>query len=262
MPWITTDDDVRLNVEATADESKPALLFINPLGADLHIWNDQIEAFSPHFRVVRFDDRGHGLSGTSENPYTIDRLGRDARDVLDGLGIETAHVVGLSKGGMTAAWLAINAQDYVQKLVIACTAPHLPPREMWEGRAKTARNDGVAALADAVIGRWFTEGFRIHQPATMAKIRAMVLSTSAEGYAACCEALAELDLRDDLELIQSPTLVICGDSDPGAQPAKTREWMKAIDGATLQVIKGASHIANVEQPAAFNKTVLDFLLAD
>lgn len=260
MPWITTDDDVRLNVEAEADNGKPPLLFLNPLGADLHIWDSQIADFSQHFRVVRFDDRGHGQSASPSAAYTFDRLGRDIRDVMDGLELESASLVGISKGGMAGAWLAINDPDYVDKLVIACSSPHLPPRDMWEGRARSARNDGVASLVDAVIGRWFTEGFRSRDHDTIARIRAMLLSTSGDGYAACCEALAELDMRNDMELIRVPTLVVCGEADAGANPAKTRDWAKHIDGAEVQVIRQAAHIANVEQPAAFNKTVLDFLL--
>lgn len=261
MPRIATDDGIRLNVEGELASGKPPLLLINPLGANLRFWDDQMAAFGEHFSVIRYDDRGHGASDVPDAAYTIDRLGRDARDVLDGLGIESAHIVGLSKGAMTGAWLAINAPDYVQKVVLVSTAPHLPPREMWEGRAKTARNDGVAALADAAVGRWFTEGFRAHHPQAVARIRSMILATPAEGYAACCEALAELDLRDDLELIQSPTLVICGGADPSVQPNKTKEWVKVIDGATMQVIYNASHVVNIEQPEALNKAVLDFLLS-
>lgn len=261
MPRIATDDGIGLYAEADPDNGKPPLLFLNALGSDHTMWDAQMPAFREHFRILRFDDRGHGQSETAETPYTIDRLGRDARGVLEAFDVDSAHIVGLSKGGMTAAWLGANAPDHVEKIVISSSSPHIPPREMWEGRANTARNEGVEALVDAVIGRWFTEDFRTHQAETIARIRAMILRTSDAGYAACCEALAEMDLRDDLELIPVPTLVICGDSDAGAQPAKTREWVSTIEGARLEVIRKAAHLTNVEQPEAFNKLVLDFLLA-
>jgi len=253
------DDRIRLNVEADPDNGNPALLLINALGTNLGMWEDQLPAFREHFRVIRFDDRGHGGSDVPDTPYTIDRLGRDARAVLDAVDVPSAHVVGLSKGGMVAAWLAANKPDYVEKLVIAASAPHLPPRDMWEGRARTARNEGLAALADAVIGRWFQESFRAARPETVARIRQMILATSAEGYAACCEALAEMDLRDDIGLIQAPTLVVCADHDATVQPAKAREWVAEIDGARMEVIRDAAHLCNVEQPEAFNRVVLDFL---
>lgn len=261
MPRIAMDDGVELHVEVGPDNGKPPLLFLNALGADHTMWNGQAAAFADHFRVLRFDDRGHGQSAPSETPYTIDRLGRDARGVLEAFDIDSAHVVGLSKGGMTAAWLGINCPEHVEKLVIVSSSPHLPPREMWEGRANTARNEGVGALVDAVIGRWFTEDFRAHQTDTVARIRAMLLGCSNEGYAACCEALAEMDLRDDLELIPVPVLAICGDSDPGTPVAKTREWVSTIEGARLEVIRKAAHLANVEQQDAFNRLVLEFLTA-
>lgn len=260
MPLIAMDDRIRLNVEADPDNGKPALLLANALGTDMSMWEDQLPALREHFRVVRFDDRGHGGSDVPDTPYTIDRLGRDARGVLDAVGVESAHVVGLSKGGMVAAWLAANKPDYVEKLVICASAPHLPPRDMWEGRAKTARNEGLSALVDAVIGRWFREGFRAAEPETVARIRAMILATPSEGYAACCEAIGEMDLREDLALIQAPTLVICGDQDPTAQPSKAREWVATIDGARMEVIRNAAHLCNVEQPAAFNAALLGFLM--
>ena len=260
MPRIAMDDGVELHVEVGPDNGKPPLLFLNALGADHRMWDGQASAFAEHFRVLRFDDRGHGQSAPSETPYTIDRLGRDARGVLEAFDIDAAHVVGLSKGGMTAAWLGINCPEHVEKLVIVSSSPHLPPREMWEGRANTARNEGVGALVDAVIGRWFTEDFRARDPETVARIRTMILATSSEGYAACCEALGEMDLRDDLELIPVPTLVLCGDADPGVHPAKTREWVAQIEGARLEVVRKSAHLPNIEQTEAFNRLALDFLL--
>lgn len=253
------DDGIGLYVEAAPDNGKPPLLFLNPLGADHSIWDAQMPAFSGQFRVVRFDDRGHGQSDVPELPYTIDRLGRDARAVLEALDIDSAHVVGMSKGGATGAWLGANSPEHVEKLVLISCAPHLAPRDVWEGRANTARNEGVPALVDAVVGRWFTEDFRSHHPDVVARIRAMILGTSDEGYAACCEALGEMDLRDDLELIPVPTLVMCGDSDPGIHPAKTKEWVAQIDGARLEVVAKAAHLPNIEQTEAFDRLVLDFL---
>ena len=261
MPLIAMDDHIRLNVEADPDNGKPSLLLTNALGTNLAMWEDQLPALREHFRVIRFDDRGHGGSDIPDTPYTIDRLGRDARGVLDAVGVESAHVVGLSKGGMVAAWLAANKPDYVEKLVICASAPHLPPRDMWEGRARTARNEGLPALVDSVIGRWFQEGFRTSHPEIVARIRDMILDTPAEGYAACCEALGEMDLREDLSLIQAPTLVICADHDASVQPAKAREWVADIDGARMEIIRNAAHLCNVEQPDAFNRTLLDFLCA-
>lgn len=259
MPRIKMDDGIMLHVEAAPDNDKPPLLFLNALGADHSMWNAQMPRFSEHFRIIRFDDRGHGQSDPPETSFTIDRLGRDARAVLEAFDIDSAHVVGLSKGGMTAAWLGINAPDHVEKLVIVSSSPHLAPREVWEGRARTARSEGVAALADAVMGRWFTEAFRMRNADQVAAIRAMLLRCSDEGYAACCEALAEMDLREDLALIPVPTLVLCGDADPSTPVAKTRDWVAMIEGARFEVIRKAAHLVNVEQRDSFADSVLRFL---
>ncbi|MCX5496986.1 3-oxoadipate enol-lactonase [Kaistia dalseonensis] len=263
MPLISMDDGIGLHVEADPENGKPSVLFLNALGADHTMWDEQMPAFREHFRVIRMDDRGHGQSEAPDMPYTIDRLGRDARAVLEAVDVESAHVVGLSKGGMTAAWLGANSPEHIEKLVIVSAAPHLAPRDVWEGRAKTARTEGgLHTLAEAAIGRWFTESFRAKNPEAIAKVRAMIMQTAPAGYAACCEALAEMDLRDDLALIPSPTLVLVGDSDPTSHPGKTREWVATIEGAQLQIIKQAAHLCNIEQAANFNKIALDFLLAN
>ncbi len=228
----------------------------NSLGTTLEMWDPQVSALAKHFRLVRYDGRGHGRSPVPQGPCSIEDLGRDALSLLDDLGIERVSFCGLSLGGMVGMWLASEAPDRIRRLVLCCTAPILPPREQWLGRAATVRTHGVSAIADAVLTRWFTPAAARSLRETF---RSMLVETPAEGYAGCCEALADLDLRDRLPAIEAPTLVVTGTDDPVAPPEAGELLAASIVDARHATVAGAAHIANAEQPSTFTHHVLAHL---
>jgi 3-oxoadipate enol-lactonase len=258
MPEISADGTA-IHVEVEGPEGAPVLMLSNSLGTNLHMWDDQIPAFTRHFRLVRFDRRGHGGSAVPKGPYSIERLGRDALAVIDGLGIAKVNWCGLSMGGMEGMWLGANAANRIDKLVLSNTASYFPDRTMWDGRIKIARDKGLAALVDATIERWFTAQFRQRSPQAVARIREMFLSTDLEGYVGCGGAIRDMDNRSLLAKVSVPTLVIAGRHDMGTTLEAGQFIAEHIPGAELVVLETA-HIANVEQPQAYTDTVLKFLL--
>jgi 3-oxoadipate enol-lactonase len=225
-----------------AGREVPVLLLGPSLGSSGAMWAPQVPVLARHLRVVRFDHRGHGRSPVPPGPYTVADLGRDVLALMDHLGIARAHYAGLSLGGMVGMWLAAHAPARIDRLALLCTAAHLPPAQGWLDRAAAVRAGGLAAVADAVLARWFTPEFTDTQP-----YRQMLLATPAEGYAACCEAIAELDLRPVLGTIAAPTLVIAGEQDPATPPELGQQIASAIPGATFVTVPRAAHLANVER---------------
>lgn len=236
----------------------PALLLSNSLGSTVDMWADQVGPLASRFRVIRYDTRGHGESDAPRGDYSIDQLGRDALAVLDAAGVERAHVCGLSLGGVTGMWLGVYAAGRVQSLVLASTAARIGTVAMWNERIRQVRTGGTESIADAVMARWFTEGFRKTRPDTVSTYRAILASCFPDGYAGCCAALRDADLREDILQITAPTLVIAGESDPATPPTDGEAIRSRINGARL-VTLDASHLANVEQPEAFNENVLTFI---
>ncbi|MEW5423825.1 3-oxoadipate enol-lactonase [Amorphus sp. 3PC139-8] len=259
MTTITTDDGISLNVRLDGDPTKPSVLLSNSLGTDLAMWDDQIAALVEHFQVVRYDARGHGKSDAPDGDYTIDRLGRDAVAVLKGLGIAKAAFCGVSMGGMVGMWLGIHAPERMTRLALCNTAPSMGPASMWQTRIDTVLADGMAAIADAVVERWFTPPFLTAAPETVAKIRAMLLSTKAVGYAGCCAAIRDMDQTRELSQIACPVLVVAGADDPATPPARGEEIAAAIRGAELEVFADCAHLSNIEQAERFNARVVPYL---
>jgi 3-oxoadipate enol-lactonase len=259
MPDIKVDDGCTIHVEVTGPESAPVLMLSNSLGTDLHMWDGQVDAFTRHFRLVRYDRRGHGKSSVPKGPYSMERLGRDVIGVLDGLGIAKINWCGLSMGGMVGMWLGANAQNRIDKLILSNTSSYFPDKTMWEGRIKLVREKGLEAIVGANMERWFTKGFRERSPQAMDIMRKMFLATNVEGYVGCGEAIRDMDHRPLLPKISAPTLVIAGRHDP-ATPLEGNEYIRDhIPGAKIAVLE-AAHIANFEQPQAYADTVLGFLL--
>jgi 3-oxoadipate enol-lactonase len=237
----------------------PCLVLSNSLGSTHAMWAQQVEPFARHFRVLRYDTRGHGRSAVTPGPYTIELLARDVIALLDAAGVERAHFCGLSMGGATGLWLAAHAPERFGRFVFCNTAPWLgPPATMLE-RAAAVRRDGLAGLADATMQRWFTEDFRASQPGTVAAIRSAFLATAPEGYAACCEALARYDEREHLAPIDRPVLVVAGVHDPAPPIATARDYAARIPGARLVELP-AAHLSNLGAAAGFNAAVLEFLV--
>jgi 3-oxoadipate enol-lactonase len=256
--FVKTDDGIRLNVAIDGPENGEPLLFLNSLGCDLSMWDAQAGELAGRFRVIRFDTRGHGASDAPGGDYTLDRLGRDAVAVLDATGVEKAHICGLSLGGVTAQWLAINAPAYVNRLILANTAARVGTVESWQARLDTVKSEGMTAIADAVMGRFFCDAFRAAHPAIVETFHHILLRTAPQGYAGCCATLRDADLSRELARITVPTLVIGGRLDASTPLAQAEALANSIKGARLIVLDTA-HLSNIEQPAAFTAAVIKHL---
>ncbi|KUI36411.1 3-oxoadipate enol-lactonase [Mycobacterium sp. GA-2829] len=250
---------VKVHALVSGRDDGPAVVLSNSLGSTHRMWDRQLADLEARFRVVRYDTRGHGASPTPPGPYRIDDLADDLVALLDRLGIDHAHLVGLSLGGMTAMRVAARNPERVDRLALLCTGTALPPASTWLERAETVRTRGTGAIACAVVERWFTAAYRTAHPDVRAGCEAMVAATPAEGYAGCCEAIAALDLRDDLASIIAPTLAVAGDRDPATPVPKLREIADGVKDGRLAVVPEAAHLANAEQPAIVNSALIEHL---
>lgn len=242
-------------------EDAPVLLLSNSLGTTHEMWNPQVAALTAYFRVLRYDRRGHGSSEVPPGPYSVAEMAADVIELLDSLGLERVSYCGLSIGGMDAMWNAATAPERIDRLALCSTSPHMPPRELWDERAATVREQGVAVLADATMERWFSPEFHASNPEAVAWIRGMFSSTAAEGYAGCCEAIREWDFRSELHRISAPTLVLSAEHDPSTPPESGEAIAGGIPGASFRVLPGARHLANVEQPESFTAALVAHLTA-
>jgi 3-oxoadipate enol-lactonase len=262
MPTIKTSDAKDLHYEEEGAKDGPPLLFSNSLGTNLHMWDAQAEAASSRgFRVIRYDQRGHGQSEAPKGDYTMERLGKDILDLLDALGLESTNYCGLSMGGMAGIWVAMHRPRRFSRAVFANTAIHFQDRALWDGRIRTVTEKGMAAVVDAVVERWFTADFREANEAAVDRVKDMILSTKPEGYAGCAAAIRDMDMRDRLGLIEAPVLVVVGAKDPATPPDKGEYIVSHIPGAQLEVLD-AAHLSNIEKQAEFNAIVLDFLAGE
>jgi 3-oxoadipate enol-lactonase len=260
MPTIKAADGCPINVEVEGDASRPVLMLCNSLGADLHMWDDQVKPFTQAFRLVRYDRRGHGKSGVTQAPYTMEQLGRDALAVMDGLGIKTVNWCGLSMGGMVGMWLGANAPQRVHKLILSNTASYYADKTSWNDRIKLVREKGLAVLAGPTMERWFTKGFREREPKTIERMTRTFLATPVEGYVGCGSAVRDMDHRELLPTIKAPTMIIAGKHDPATTPTEAEYIRSRIPGSKLTLLD-AAHVSNVEQPRVYADTVLEFLRA-
>ncbi|PHN22565.1 3-oxoadipate enol-lactonase [Pseudomonas sp. ICMP 460] len=252
-----------LHYQLNGPVDAPVLLLSNSLGTDLHMWDIQIPAFTEHFRVLRFDTRGHGKSLVTEGPYSIEQLGHDVIALLDALGIQRAHFCGLSMGGLIGQWLGINAGERLHRLVICNSAAKIGTPEVWNPRIETVLRDGAAAmvaLRDASIARWFTADFAAANPHQAKQITDMLAATNPQGYAANCAAVRDADFREQLSSIKAPTLVIAGSEDAVTPPTGSHLIQAQVQGAEYAEFY-AAHLSSVQAGAAFSQRVLEFLLA-
>jgi 3-oxoadipate enol-lactonase len=253
-------DGVEFNVTLDGPENKPPLMLSNSLGTNLHMWDWQIPELTKHFRVIRYDSRGHGQSGAPDGPYSIDELGRDALAIMDALELEQVHWMGLSKGGMIGQWLLTHAPERIGRAVLANTGSHMPPPDLWNQRIRTALDKGMEELTPGVIERWFTPEFRAREPETVQKIVRMLHTTPAHGYAGSCSAIRDMDQRESIRSVTNPVLVVVGSRDPATPPEMGKRIADTIRGARI-VTLDAAHLSNIEQADAFNQAVVDFLTA-
>jgi 3-oxoadipate enol-lactonase len=249
--------DVHSVISGRADG--PVVVLSNSLGSTHRMWDAQLADLEQRFRVVRYDTRGHGDSPVPFGPYLIDDLADDMVALLDRMEVERAHIVGLSLGGMTAMKVAARNPERVDRLVLLCTGARLAPASGWTDRAATVRTHGTAAVAAAVVERWFTPDYLAAHPEIHAESRAMIERTPAEGYAGCCEAIAVMDLRDDLPSIAASTLAIAGADDPATPPATLKEIADGVKDGRLLIVSHAAHLANAEQPDTVTSAVIEHL---
>jgi len=245
-------------VEVEGPENAPVLILSNSLGTTMHMWDGQVAPFTKHFKLVRFDRRGHGKSGLPKGPYSMEMLGRDVLAIMDTLRIKTANWCGLSMGGMEGMWLGAHAPERFERMVLSNTSSYFADKKGWNDRLALVRDKGVPAFAAPNMERWFTRGFRERDPQAIARMMTMFAATPLDGYIACGEAVRDMDHRELLPRIKRPTLVIIGRHDPATVPEAGEYIAKNIPGAESYIID-AAHISNIEQPQQFNNAVLGFL---
>ena len=237
----------------------PVLLVANSLMANGSMWDGNIAALAERYRVLRYDKRGHGGSGLSAGPYTIAQLADDAVGLLDALGIQKVHFMGLSIGGMIGQQLGARYPERILSLSLCNTASEMPPRSLWEERFDIARTQGIAGLVDGTIKRWFTAPFIERAPQEIEKVRQMILGTNVEGYIGCGSAVRDMAQSTMLLKIKAPTLVLSGRHDPACTVDQGTVLNRLIDGSRMVIIEDAAHLSNIEQPIQFNQAVREFM---
>lgn len=258
--FITTGDGYRLAYRVDGDENKPVLVLSNSIGTTLHMWDGQIAALTPHFRVLRYDARGHGGSDAPGGAYSMDRLGRDVIELLDALGIERAHFLGLSLGGLVGQWLGIHTPDRIDLLILSNTSAHLGPVNEFDARIAALQTaPDMDAVAQAFLANWFPAHMLEAKHPAIEPFRDMLLSTTPQGLAGSYAAVRDNDMRRTIALINRPTLVIAGRDDIVTLASHGEHIAATVPGARL-VILPSVHLPNVEHPDTYVHTVLDFLL--
>lgn len=257
MPKFTSNN-AEINYQTFGNVNNPALIFSNSLGTKFSMWQPQIEALQDEFFIICYDTRGHGASSAPQGPYSIEQLGQDVINLLDHLNIEKANFCGISMGGLTGQWLAIHHSARFHHVVVCNTAAKIGQESAWLDRAKLVREQGLSPIAATAASRWFTEDFIHNQQDVVAALSRDLAAGSAEGYASCCEALAKADLRETLNTISIPVLIVAGTQDPVTTVTDAQFMQDHIATSSLAKID-ASHISNIEQAECFNKTIATFI---
>jgi 3-oxoadipate enol-lactonase len=248
---------VMLHVAEQGPQNAPAVLFANSLGTDLRLWDAVLPLLPDGLRYVRYDKRGHGLSGCPNDGWTIDQLARDAEAVIDALDLGAVVFVGLSIGGMIGQQLAATRPDLVRALVLSNTAAKMGSPDIWAARIAAISADGLGAMEDAILDRWFGPTFRHNANAKL--WGAMLTRTPRAGYLGCCAAIAAADLTAQTATLRLPALAIAGDCDGASSPDLVAATARLIPDTPCHVIKGAGHLPCVEMPAAYAAILSPFL---
>ncbi len=252
-------NNIDIGYQLEGPEDGQVVVFSNSLMSNYSMWDSQVEALSSTYRVLRYDQRGHGRTETTTGPYSIDLLSEDVYALIEALGISSVHFVGLSMGGFTGQQFALTHPDKLRSLVLCDTACIMPPKSLWNERIETARNHGIETLLEATLERWFTPPFHLTGAESLAKVREMILGTDVEGFVGCAEAIRDMNLCDRLPEISAPTLIMVGEDDPGCPVSAARALHDGIIDSKLVIIPQAAHLSNIEQTAVFNKSLIDFL---
>lgn len=259
MPFFE-NGQLRLRYQIDGLDDGPWLIMSNSLGTQLDMWAPQMSTLRKHFRVLRYDTRGHGQSSVTPGPYTIPQLGDDVIALMDHLKIERAHFCGLSMGGMTGMWLGANRGERFNRLVLCNTSALIGPASLWDARIAKVNSEGMASITGAVIERWFTPEYQKSAPNEVNLVKQMLLDSPPAGYTANCAAIRDMDLREALFTVRAPTLVIAGDRDAATPPEDSKLVADRIPGARYVTLK-AAHLSNWEATEEFNKELIGFLTA-
>lgn len=259
MP-VADVNKTRLNYRLDGPEQGSVVMLSNSLASNLSMWDAQVPVLiKAGYRALRYDSRGHGQFAVSRGPYSMEILAADAVGLMDVLRLETVHFCGLSMGGMVGQMLGVHHGDRLLSLTLCDTASYTDDKKMWDERIKTVRENGMKAVVDDTIDRWFTRAGQERLPTEVEKIRQMILGTSIDGFCACCYAIRDMDQRDSIRTISTRTLVMVGEEDLGT-PLSTAEFIHhRITSSELKVIPHAAHLINVEQAHIFNRALLEFI---
>lgn len=257
MPFMTASDGCSIFYRFDGDEGQPVVMLSNSLGSTHEMWQPQMAALTERYRVLRYDNRGHGQSEAPPSPYTIDRIATDARELITELGVGPVFWCGVSMGGMVGMWLGANAPELLKRAVLANTAPLIGPPDIWNQRLAMIESQGMDALSKVVIQRWLTPLYAAEHPDTAARLTAMIANTPPQGYAGTASAIRDMDLRDLLPRIPVPVLVIAGSQDQATTVAMGEQIVAGVKGARFAILE-AAHLSNIEQAAEFNKLIRNF----
>ncbi len=250
---------ISINAEIDGPEGAPWLVLSNSLLTNFHMWDYQVAALKSSYRILRYDQRGHGGTQATPGPYSFDVLVADVMGLIDALSIPRAHFAGLSMGGMTALFLAERHRDRFDRIIACDCGPASTPAsaQQWKERIDLAAKEGMEALVEPTVNRWFPPDFVASKAPVLDKVRQMIRTTPFAGFAGCAQALSDYDLRPGLAGIDRPTLLIVGTKD--ATVAGIRQIKETVKDAQLVELEGAGHISNVEQPKAFTDAIQAFL---
>lgn len=256
MPFMKTSDGCSIHYRFEGEEDRPVVMLSNSLGSSLEMWEPQIAALTERYRVLLYDNRGHGRSDVPAGPYTLERIATDAKELIQELGVGPVLWCGVSLGGMVGMWLAANAPDTLRRAVLANTSAKFDP-EVWNQRIEAIKAQGIEAFSKVVVQRWLTPAFAGEHPEINARLTRMIADTPQDGYLSTGMAIRDMDLRDSLPSIAMPVLVIAGSQDAATSCAMGEQIAGGIPGARFAILE-AAHLSNVEQPEEFNRLVRNF----
>ena len=257
MPFFKASDGCSIYYQFDGPEGAPVAMLSNSLGSNMSMWEPQMAALTGRYRVLRYDNRGHGQSELAAGPYTIDRIAMDARELIAGLGVGPVLWCGVSLGGMVGMWLGANAPETLKRAVLANTSPLIGPPDVWNQRITAIREQGMEAFSQMGVTRWLTPDFAETHPDIRDRLASMIAATPAEGYIATATAIREMDLTSILANISVPVLVVAGSADPATPVAMGEQIHSGVPGARFAILE-AAHLSNWEQTEEFNRLVLNF----
>ena len=250
-----------IDINYLVEGDGPWVTLSHSLACNLHMWDEEAKRLSQRYKVLRYDTRGHGQSSAPAGAYTLELLADDLHALLQSLGAQSTHFVGLSMGGMIGQTFALKYPGVFKSLALCDTTSRYPTDAagVWAERIKTVEAQGMEPMVAPTLERWFTLPYRKAHPEVVEKVAAMIRTTPVPGFVGCCHAIPKINLTARLAQIRCPSLVIVGKDDPGTPVSMAEDIHQAMPGSQLVVIPSAAHLSNLEQPDAFNLSLADFL---